>query len=79
MVYEPLRPIYAPGDSDPYFYVTLGKARVFYGDYNWPSKSYLMIPGEFYVDSSGEWQVRDNPISPGASFASWDSGGKHLV
>ncbi|HYT46548.1 MAG TPA: hypothetical protein VEP90_29745 [Methylomirabilota bacterium] len=56
--YEPLRPIYAPDDSDPFYYVTLGQARVFYGESWWPSKSYLMIPGEFYVDSRGDWKIR---------------------
>ncbi len=42
--YEPLRPIYAPGDHEAFYYVALGLPRVFYGDSHWPSKSYWIVP-----------------------------------
>lgn len=43
--YEPVRPLAAPDDASAYAHQMLfGGWRVYYGEFQWPSRSYMLVP-----------------------------------
>jgi hypothetical protein len=43
--FEPIRPLRAPDDGSAYFHIEVFGAKiVHYGELDWPSKSYWLVP-----------------------------------